>query len=240
MVDPGEDVAGGLWANLSCWPCWAEKRLQKWWASTLQAGQGFWLLSQSSVLQAFSLPDHSQLQQRRLGCPGWGSTVTVATVRSASWAPGVVLWLDLKPPSVQSVLHTLCALFPEEQCSEMRKRKEKAAIAFNSGHMDSYWQYKLIIELEIRGLCSLTGTNESKMQMACEDGKNFKRIFGSILAVCRRGIKNQGHSDVSGAGTQNAYFSRVSTPLCLRQSVLHMWRLINICSVIMLFYNEGT
>ena len=68
----------------------------------------------------------------------------------------------------------------------MRKRKEKAAIAFNSGHMDSYWQYKLIIELEIRGLCSLTGTNESKMQMVCEDGKNFSREKDSHLVDLER------------------------------------------------------
>ena len=120
----------------------------------------------------------------------------------------------------------------------MRKRKEKAALALNSVHTDSYWQCKLRTELEIRGLCSLTGTNKSKMQMTCEAGKNFKRTFGSTITVCRRGTKSQGHSDDSGgvgARTQNVqcllqwgFNSSVPETVC----PVHVTSVVNICSAI--------
>lgn len=127
--------------------------VEKGWVLTLREGWGFWFLFRSSVSKCFSLPDYWLLQQRRLGCPAWGNTVTMVHFHCASWAPGAVLWLDSKPLSVQSVLHTLCALFPEEKCSEMRKGVGKAPLALT---VDSSWQYKLRTELEIVGLCFLT------------------------------------------------------------------------------------
>lgn len=122
---PWEDAVGGAWADPSCWTPWTELRLGTRWAWALHAGWGLWFPFLSSALQGFSLPDYWPRQQRRLGCPGWGNTVTTVHVHWASWAPGAVLWLDSKPLSVQSALHTPYALFPEEKCSEMSKRGER-------------------------------------------------------------------------------------------------------------------
>lgn len=155
MVHPGEGVAGGVWVDLSCWPWWAELRLGKWWVLTLRAGWGFWFPFLSSVLQAFSLPDCCWPQQRRLGCPGWGSMLTAVNVSPASWAPGAVLWLDSKLPSVQSVLHTLYALFPEEKCSEMRKRKKKK-VSPNFKQCTYGWLLAIYTENWFGRLCTLT------------------------------------------------------------------------------------
>lgn len=119
-LGPWEDMSGEGWAVQRWWPSWAYPGLGKQRALAVHAGWSCWCLVHSSASRCFARGDYWLRWQGRLGRPCWGNTVSFL---HSSWAPGAVLWLDSKPLSVQSVLHTLCALFPGEKCSEKRRGK---------------------------------------------------------------------------------------------------------------------